>query len=102
MEEAGDHEERWYRRLKDRGLRVKLALDEDGKVGGMVEYLPIEHSYAEGSDLNFVSCICIHGYKQGRGGFRKKGMGKRCWPPRKRQPRSGHRRSSMTRWFSGL
>ena len=42
MKEAGDHKSRWYARMKDRGLRVKLARDESGTVGGMIQYLPIE------------------------------------------------------------
>lgn len=76
IKEAGDHKERWYRRMKDKGLRVKLALDDRGEIGGMIEYLPIEHAPAEGTDLHFITCIWVHGYKQGRGDFRKRGMGK--------------------------
>ena len=60
----------------DRGLRVKLALDDSGTVGGMVQYLPIEQSFVEGKDLYFVLCIWVHGYKQGRGNYQKRGMGK--------------------------
>lgn len=29
IREAGDHKEMWYNRMKDQGLRVKLALDEE-------------------------------------------------------------------------
>ena len=76
IKEAGNHKESWYDKMKDKGLRVKLALDDDGQVGGMIQYVPIEHSLAEGSDLYFVHCIWVHGYKQGRGDFRKRGMGK--------------------------
>jgi len=76
MEESGDHKEIWYNKMKDKGLQVKLALDEDGQVGGMIQYVPIEYSFVEGSDLYFVHCIWVHGYKKGRGDFRKKGMGK--------------------------
>ena len=76
IKEAGDHKETWYGRMKDKGLRVKLALDERGEVGGMIQYLPIEQSLAEGKDLYFVNCIWVHGYKQGRGNFQKRGMGK--------------------------
>ena len=75
MREAGNHKELWYREMKGRGLRVKLALDDNEQVGGMIEYLPIEHSLAEGSDLYFITCIWVHGYKQGRGNFQKRGMG---------------------------
>lgn len=62
--------------MKDKGLRVKLALDDRGVVGGMIQYVPIEHSPAEGRDLCFVNCIWVHGYKEGRGNFQKQGMGK--------------------------
>lgn len=74
--EAGNHKEIWYRRMKDKGLRVKLALDDNGIAGGMIQYIPIEHSFAEGSNLYFINCIWVHGHKQGRGDFRRKGMGK--------------------------
>jgi GNAT superfamily N-acetyltransferase len=76
MKEAGDHKERWYRRTKDRGLRVKLAQDDDGRIGGMIQYLPIEQVLPETRDLNFVHCIWVHGYAKGRGNFQRKGMGK--------------------------
>ena len=76
MKEAGDHKAVWYSKMKDKGLRVKLALDNDGEVGGMIQYTPIEHSFAEGNDLYFINCIWVHGHKKGRGNFQKKGMGK--------------------------
>ena len=76
MDDAGDHKERWYRAMSGRGLRVKVAADERGTVGGMIQYLPIEHTAAEGRNLYMVQCIWVHGYKQGRGNFQKKGMGK--------------------------
>lgn len=76
IKEAGDHKEVWYNNMKDKGLRVKLALDDNGEIGGMIQYLPIEQSFVEGKDLYFVKCIWVHGHKQGRGNFQKKGMGK--------------------------
>ena len=76
MDDAGDHKKQWYAKMKARGLRVKLAENDDGKIGGMIQYLPIEESMAEGKDLYFINCIWVHGYKQGRGDFRKQGMGK--------------------------
>ncbi len=75
MKEAGNLKETWYKRMKYRGLRVKLAVDEEGTVGGMIQYVPIEQSFVDGSDLYFINCIWVHGYKQGRGDFRKHGMG---------------------------
>jgi len=76
LKEAGDHKARWCGRMWDKGLRVKLALDDNGVVGGMIQYLPIEESFVEGRGLYFVLCIWVHGSKRGRGNFQKKGMGK--------------------------
>lgn len=76
IREAGNHKEAWYHRMVDRGLRVKLAVDDRGEVGGMIQYVPVEQSFAEGSELYFINCIWVHGYKEGRGNFQKRGMGK--------------------------
>lgn len=76
IKEAGNHKETWYNKMKDKGLRVKLAQDDDENIGGMIQYLPIEHSHVDGKDLHFVYCIWVHGHKEGRGSFQKKGMGK--------------------------
>jgi len=76
IKEAGNHKENWYKQMKDKGLGVKLALDNDGNVGGMIQYIPIEYSTAEGQDLYFINCIWVHGYKEGQGNFQKRGFGK--------------------------
>ena len=76
MKEAGNHKEVWYSKMRDKGLRVKLALDDGGQVGGMIQYVPIEQSPANGEGLYFINCIWVHGHKQGRGNFQKRGMGK--------------------------
>lgn len=76
MKQAGNHKCNWYHKMKDRGLGVKLAIDDNGQVGGMIQYVPIEYSPAEGKDLYFIKCIWVHGYKAGRGNFQGKGMGK--------------------------
>jgi GNAT superfamily N-acetyltransferase len=76
LKEGGDHKACWYRAMQEQGLRVKLALDDNGTVGGMIQYLPIEFAPAEGRELYFVLCIWVHGHKQGRGNFQKKGMGR--------------------------
>jgi GNAT superfamily N-acetyltransferase len=75
IKEAGDHKQHWYEQMKSNGLRVKLATDDNGTVGGMIQYVPIEHAFAEGNDLYFIHCIWVHGYKKGRGNFQKRGMG---------------------------
>ncbi|MFH1382681.1 MAG: hypothetical protein ABIH70_07290 [Chloroflexota bacterium] len=76
MKEAGNHKERWYNTMKDKGLRVKLAVGDSGQVGAMIQYLPVESSFVEGKDSYLINCIWVHGHKQGRGDFRKQGMGK--------------------------
>jgi GNAT superfamily N-acetyltransferase len=74
--EAGPKRRQWLERVERRGLRAKLALDDSGVEGGMIQYGPIEHSVVDGSGLYFVYCIFVHGHKQGRGDFQGRGMGK--------------------------
>ncbi|MDP4224172.1 MAG: GNAT family N-acetyltransferase [Bacteroidota bacterium] len=76
IREAGDAKQKWYNQMKDKGLRVKYAMDDNGVIGGMIQYIPVEQSSFEGKDLYVVLCIWVHGHKQGRGDHRKKGMGK--------------------------
>jgi GNAT superfamily N-acetyltransferase len=73
--EGGPARACWIDRYLDRGLRAKLARDDSGEVGGMIQYLPIEESFVEGTDLYLILCIWVHGHKQGRGDFQGKGMG---------------------------
>lgn len=76
MRRAGtSRKERWFSKMSREGLRVKLALDDTGVVGGMIQYLPIEHSLVDGKDMHFVNCIWIHGHREGRGNFQGRGMG---------------------------
>lgn len=76
IKEAGDQKQKWYNQMKDKGLKVKFALDENDIIGGMIQYLPIEHSIFDGENLFTVLCIWVHGHKQGRGDYRNRGMGK--------------------------
>jgi GNAT superfamily N-acetyltransferase len=75
IKEAGDRKARWLEKMRARGLRVHLALDDRGEVGGMIQCVPIEEAFVEGQGLYFIHCIWVHGHKQGRGNFQKKGMG---------------------------
>ena len=75
IREAGGHKREWYEKHKHRGLRVKLAEDDGGAVGGMIQYIPAEQSPADGAGLYFILCVWVHGHRQGRGNFQKKGMG---------------------------
>jgi len=75
IKEGGNHKESWFEHMKDKGLRVKLAVDGE-KACGMIHYVPIEHSFAEGHDAYFVHCVWVHGYKKGIGNYQKRGIGK--------------------------
>jgi len=69
--------ERWYKRMKRHGLRVKLVVTDRDTVGGMIEYLPIERSRAEGVGLYFVNCIWVLGYDEAPiGNLQGNGLGK--------------------------
>jgi len=76
MKEAGDHKGKWYEKMKEKGLGVKLAVDDNKTAIGMIQYIPIEYSNAEGKDLYFIDCIWVHGYNEGIGNHQKKGIGK--------------------------
>ena len=77
FEESITHKEEWYDRMEKsgKGLRVKLALDDNGVVGGMIHYMPIEHSFITGEDLYFIPCIWVHSQEKGRGNMQGRGMG---------------------------
>jgi len=75
--ESGPKRRQWLDRCQQHhGLRAKLAVDDNGIEGGMIQYGPIERSHVDGAGLYFIYCIHVHGYKQGRGNFQKHGMGK--------------------------
>lgn len=76
MKTGAKAKESWHEYMKDKGLRVKLALDDLGKVRGMIQYSPIEYCSARGKGLYYINCIWVHGHKQGMGNYQKKGMGK--------------------------
>jgi GNAT superfamily N-acetyltransferase len=75
MKEAGDHKEKWYDEMRDRGVRVKIAV-VDHQACGMVQYLPVEHAFVEGKGCHFIPCIWVHGYKWGVGNHQKRGIGR--------------------------
>jgi len=76
VKEGVGRKREWFSKMKERGLRVKLALDDKGAVGGMIQYAPIERTHVDGKGLYFIYCIWVHGHKQGRGNFMGRGMGK--------------------------
>ena len=77
MRESGSLKKEWYEKKRNQGLRVKLAVNEKREAVGMIHYAPIENAPADGSGLYYVYCVWVHGYKQGVGDNRKKGIGKK-------------------------
>lgn len=75
MADAGDHKASWFAQMKDKGLRVKLAVDANDVPRGMIQYVPIELSPALGRDLYMILCIWVHGYKEGSGDVQGQGIG---------------------------
>ena len=75
MAEAGDHKAEWYQGVRTEGLRVKLALDRKDRPTGMIQYLPIELSPAEGQNLYMILCVWVHGYNDGVGNVQGHGIG---------------------------
>jgi GNAT superfamily N-acetyltransferase len=75
-QEAGPRRACWVERFLGRGLRVKLALDDRGIPGGMIQYLPVEQSTVDGEGLYFIPCIWVHGHREGRGDHQGRGMGR--------------------------
>jgi GNAT superfamily N-acetyltransferase len=75
MDEAGGHKARWYENARHRGLRVKLVVDAEDQALGMIQYVPIELSPAQGEDLYMILCIWVHGSKEGVGKSQGRGIG---------------------------
>lgn len=75
MTEAGDHKARWYDKARGQGLRVMLALDDDDRPLGMIQFVPIELSPAQGEGLYMILCIWVHGYNEGVGDAQGRGIG---------------------------
>lgn len=75
MKDSGPYKENWYEVMKKNGLRVKLAIDNDENVAGMIQYLPIEKTHVIGTGLYFIYCIWVHGHKQGVGNRQHLGIG---------------------------
>lgn len=76
MIEASNHKLKWYEKMKKKGLRVKIALNDEDIFAGFIQYAPIEHTHVEGANLFFVYCIWVHGHETGRGNLSGKGLGK--------------------------
>jgi len=76
MTNAGEHKRNWYNKLKEKGLKIKLALDENNVACGLIQYLPSEYSFIDAENIYFIPCIWVHGYKdKGVGNKQNKGIG---------------------------
>jgi len=60
---------KWRDIYKPKGHRAKVLIDDNGHVVGMTNYIPIEHSPFEGSDLMAILCIWISRPKRGYGRY---------------------------------
>lgn len=74
---AAPDKEAWWRRHRELGVRVKLAVNADGRAVGMIQYGPAKSGIVVGDGLAVVYCIWIPPHKRLDGlRFRGKGVGK--------------------------
>lgn len=75
--EAGGHRARWIRVMKERGLRVKLALDEErDRPIGMIQYYPARATLLEGdTGAYYVQCVWVVRFDDDRGDHQGRGVG---------------------------
>lgn len=68
----------WLDRFRDKGVKVKLAIDDDGVVAGMIQYSPAELAPFVVADdgVWVIHCIWVHVYRSGIGDRGGKGMGR--------------------------
>ncbi|HBE04682.1 MAG: hypothetical protein A2096_05425 [Spirochaetes bacterium GWF1_41_5] len=74
--EADRHKACWYQTMINKGLGAKIALNEENKPVGMIQYAPAGHFMLDGEDLYFLYCIYIPEKKKTNMFNRKKGIGK--------------------------
>jgi N-acetylglutamate synthase-like GNAT family acetyltransferase len=75
MKESGGLKSKWYKKNRKLGLRVKLAKNNQNKIVGMIQYVPIEYAPVSGKDLYYIYCIWVHGNDEGVGNNQNKGIG---------------------------
>jgi len=66
----------WYERNIENGHRAKLLILNDGRIGGLCQYIPIEHSHLVGEDLLAILCVWVNGYDHGVGNQQTQGYGR--------------------------
>lgn len=67
---------RWLWAELEHGLRAKVIVLETGEVAGLCQYMPIEHTHLDGSDLLAILCIWVHGYDHHIGNRQGNGYGR--------------------------
>ncbi len=62
----------------ENNIGVKLAITDEGKYAGMIQYYPTRYSPVKTASENiwFIHCVWVHGYKKGQGNFQGRGIGK--------------------------
>ncbi|MEI6873578.1 MAG: GNAT family N-acetyltransferase [Spirochaetota bacterium] len=76
FDDEGGHKRRWYEENRRKGLRVKVAEEDDGSLVGMIQYIPVEQAPVVGKDLYYIYCVWVHGYDKGVGNRQHSGLGK--------------------------
>lgn len=66
--------EKWMDHMGN-DLNVIMKTEDNDHVG-MIQYVPIEYSIAEGRNMYFIQCIWVNGYEEAFGPKQKKGYGK--------------------------
>ena len=66
----------WRAQFQPRGHRAKVLKDDAGRVVGLTNYIPVEHSPYEGRNLMAILCMWIHGYDHLVGNQQAKGYGR--------------------------
>jgi GNAT superfamily N-acetyltransferase len=66
----------WRAAFEPKGHRAKVLTDDGGQVVGLTNYIPIEHSPYEGTNLMAILCMWIHGYDHHVGNQQSKGYGR--------------------------
>ena len=87
MKDAGNHKEKWHCQMKDKGHRVKLAIEDDN-AAGMIQYTLLNSLLS--MDTSFIS-FSTSGYTaiKGIGNHQKKGWGMLSFKPQKKTPNQG-------------
>ncbi len=66
----------WRARYEPLGHRGKVLFDDEERVVGLTNYIPIEHSPYEGDNLMAILCMWIHGYEHLVGNQQGQGYGR--------------------------